>query len=83
MISRAMDITGLSAQLGEVEAHGTLAKFADADQAAAWARAGIAECIEAGIISGKNGRLAAEDEITRAEVAVIVQRLLQKSDLID
>jgi CubicO group peptidase (beta-lactamase class C family) len=46
-------------------------------------RSGIAKCIEAGLVTGKNGNLIApKDNITRAETAVIVRRLLQQSDLI-
>jgi hypothetical protein len=44
---------------------------------------GIAACLKAGIVSGRGGRLIApKDNITRAEVAAIVQRLLRKSGLI-
>jgi len=36
-----------------------------------------------GIVKGKNGQLLApKDQITRAEVTVIIQKLLQKSHLI-
>jgi hypothetical protein len=39
--------------------------------------------VKAGIVSGRSGKLIApKDNITRAEVAVIVQRLLRNSKLI-
>ncbi|RKP54130.1 hypothetical protein D7Z26_12160 [Cohnella endophytica] len=39
--------------------------------------------MQAGIVSGRNGALLAPKAyMTRAEVPVIIQRLLQKSDLI-
>ncbi|RRJ67862.1 hypothetical protein EHV15_30640 [Paenibacillus oralis] len=41
------------------------------------------ERLEAGVVTGRSGtELAPKSHITRAEVAAIVQRLLQKSDLI-
>ncbi|HBV99409.1 MAG TPA: hypothetical protein DEF36_20515 [Desulfotomaculum sp.] len=43
----------------------------------------MAACVRAGIVSGKSGHLLApEDNITRAEVVVIIKKLLQKSNLI-
>jgi hypothetical protein len=57
--------------------------FSDAEKSAVYAREGIAACIEAGIVMGKdNNKIAPQEDITRAEVAVIIERLLQKSSLI-
>ncbi len=43
----------------------------------------MAASVKAGIVSGKGSNLIAPvDNITRAEVAVIVKRLLKKSELI-
>jgi hypothetical protein len=83
IISRAMNITGLKAELAGGEAEKLLAGFTDAAKAADYARNSIAACLKAGIVSGRGGRLIApKDNITRAEVAAIVQRLLRKSGLI-
>ncbi len=83
MVSRAMKITGLKAGLAEGDVDTLLAGFGDSEHAAAYAKESIAACIKTGIVSGKSGKmLAPKDEVTRAEVAVIVRRLLQKSDLI-
>lgn len=83
MVARSMKITKLEVGLKVAEADKLLAEFGDSEQAAAWAKEGMAACIKAGIVSGKSGKkLVPKDEITRAEVAVIVRRLLQKSDLI-
>jgi hypothetical protein len=84
MIARAMRLTGLKVTLGEDEAEALLASFADHSQSAKWAKSSTAICVKAGVVSGKTGnRLAPTDKITRGEVAVIVQRLLQKSGLIN
>jgi hypothetical protein len=83
IISRAMNITGLKAEFAGGEAEKLLAGFTDAAKAADYARNSIAACLKAGIVSGRGGRLIApKDNITRAEVAAIVQRLLRKSGLI-
>ncbi|WCN37307.1 S-layer homology domain-containing protein [Aneurinibacillus uraniidurans] len=48
-----------------------------------WAKNGGVDCLQAGLVSGRNGQqLAPKAFISRAEVAAIVQRLLQKSELI-
>ncbi|MCM3702122.1 S-layer homology domain-containing protein [Paenibacillus macerans] len=81
IIDKAMAITELKATLnGQGE---KLLAYRDASAAAGWAKDSIEECLEAGIVTGRSGtELAPKSHITRAEVAAIVQRLLQKSDLI-
>jgi|GEM_PF-1313692 len=82
MIAKAMKLTGLTTG-ATLSASEQLDAFADAGSVASWAKDSVAASIEAGIVSGRSGtELAPKDAITRAEVAVIVQRLLQKSDLI-
>ncbi|WHH61336.1 S-layer homology domain-containing protein [Petroclostridium sp. X23] len=84
MIARAMKITGLKAEFKESEVEKLLSEFSDSTEGSAWARESMAACVSSGIVSGKGGTLIAPaDNITRAEVAAIVRRLLQKSDLID
>ncbi|MDG0811174.1 S-layer homology domain-containing protein [Cohnella rhizosphaerae] len=83
MTAKAMQITGLKDELTKDEAELLLAGFEDAGDASDYARGSIASSLKAGIISGRNGTtLAPKDPITRAEVAVIVQRLLKQSGLI-
>lgn len=81
--AKAMTITGLKAKLSAQSIDKVLSPFADAEKASSWAHSGIADIIQSGIVTGKSGtKLAPKDYITRAEVASIVKRLLQKSDLI-
>jgi hypothetical protein len=83
MTARAMKTTGLDANLTDSETSALLAGYADAAGISDYARAGIAACLKTEIVSGRGeGLVAPRDNITRAEVAVIAQRLLQKSDLI-
>jgi hypothetical protein len=82
MIARVMKITGLKT-VNNDEAASLLKSFADSDRASAWAGESISACINAGIVAGKSvNTLAPQDNISRAEVAYIVCRLLQKSKLI-
>jgi len=83
ILSKAMTITNLKARLSVQTADAALHPYQDATEASGWAIRGIADCLQAGIVSGRSDTaLAPEDFITRAEVAAMVQRLLQKSDLI-
>ncbi len=83
MIARAMKITGLDTGLSGTEASALLSTYKDSSGASAYAKDGIATCLKTGIITGRTtDTICPIDNITRAEVAVIVQRLLQKSGLI-
>ncbi|HEX7056714.1 MAG TPA: S-layer homology domain-containing protein, partial [Bacilli bacterium] len=83
MIAKAMRMTGLANRFSTGHASDIVAKFGDAAHVAEYAKADVALCVESGIVSGKAGALLApKDAITRAEVAVIFQKLLQKSKLI-
>ncbi len=81
ILSKAMTLTGLELQ-SEEQAE-ALAAFSDAAAVSGWAKGAVADCIQAGLVSGRSSdELAPKENMTRAEVAKIVQRLLQKSDLI-
>jgi len=83
IISKAMDITGLKVQVTSEEQEKLLSAFGDGAQAIGYSKKGIAACIKAGLIAGRGkGLIAPKDNITKAEVAVIVRNLLQKSKLI-
>ncbi|WP_256762184.1 S-layer homology domain-containing protein, partial [Cohnella sp. WQ 127256] len=83
IIAKAMEITGLKQNLAANSIEDRLRSFTDAADASEWAKSGIADSVEAGIITGKSKSvLDPKALITRAEVAAIIERLLQKSDLI-
>lgn len=85
MAGRAMDVTGLKTEeeIASVDAEKVLAAYIDAGQVSNYAKSGAAACIDSGIINGKGtNRIAPKENITRAEVAVIIKRLLEKSGLI-
>ncbi len=83
MTARAMAITELPTDISSGETDKLLAGFTDAAQAADYAKDSIAVCVKTGVVSGRSSTIVApKDNITRAEIAVIIKRLLQKSDLI-
>ncbi|GIQ71438.1 S-layer homology domain-containing protein [Xylanibacillus composti] len=83
IIANAMKLTGLSAQSGNQSPDAVLHSYEDAAQVSSWAYQAVADNVQAGIITGRSDTgLAPQAFITRAEVAAIVERLLQISELI-
>lgn len=83
MLSKAMTLTCLQTELLGQETNAALAPYKDAANVSDWAKKSIADCLRAGIVSGRNEtELAPKAFITRAEMAVMIQRFLQKSELI-
>lgn len=83
IITRAMTITNLTVNFEGDELKELLATFSDSNQFASWSKESLASCIKTGIVLAKDGKtLAPLDKITRAEVAVMIKRLLEKSNLI-
>ena len=81
MIAKAMEITKGKSQTPNTKIR--LQAYADASDVSVWARASIVDCLKAGIVSGRSStELAPKAFMTRVEVTAIVQRLLQKSNLI-
>lgn len=82
IVADAMKITALDSKL-KAQGASLLSGYKDAEKVSGWARSSAAECLEAGIISGRSSELLApQADMTRAEVATIIQRLLQQSGLI-
>jgi hypothetical protein len=76
MLRKAMALTGLNPQTPE----GTLGAYQDAQEVAAWAQGAMADSIAAGLVSGRDGsNLAPKELLTRAETAVLIRNLLQRS----
>ncbi|OMF34628.1 hypothetical protein BK133_11495, partial [Paenibacillus sp. FSL H8-0548] len=83
IIAKAMEITGLKEKLLTQPAGEWISSFEDAASASQWTKESIADAVQAGIIIGRpNELLAPKAYLTRAEVAVMIQRLLKKSDLV-
>ncbi|HPG17292.1 MAG TPA: S-layer homology domain-containing protein [Opitutaceae bacterium] len=82
MIARAMRITGLRMSSEDMNSINILSEYKEVGEITSWAKESVAVCVDSGIVTGRGDkRLAPKDDITRAEVAAIVRRLLQKSNL--
>ena len=83
MLANAMKTTGLNAALADSDIASLLGTYEDGARVARYAGSSTAACLKTGIVSGrKNNILAPKAYVTRAEVAVMVEKLLQKSKLI-
>ncbi|GEM_PF-742544 len=84
ILSKAMILTGLTDTLSVPSAEEVLSPYGDASKVAKWAQNGVAGSVQAGIVTGRSAdTLAPKANMTRAEVAAIIQRMLQKSELIE
>jgi len=82
MIARAMEVAGMDSAITDETAAAELAKFIDGKSFSGWAKQPAAAVISSGLMVGSKGYARPDMNITRAETAVIVQRLLEKSGLI-
>jgi hypothetical protein len=82
MLARAMKLTGLNPSLDGEEAQALIAGFTDGDSVSGYAQPGMAAALKSGLVAGRDStRIAPSDAISRAEVAVLISRLLKQSDL--
>jgi len=80
ILANAMKLTGLKGLAEGEHAATSIASYEDASQVAQWAMTGVADAVSSGIVQGRSdGRLAPQAKITRAEVVVMIERLLQNS----
>lgn len=83
ILAKAMTITGLKDSLNSGTLDTTLQSFQDETTVSNWARSSVVDSVKSGLVQGRSqSQLAPKGQITRAEIATIMQRLLQKSDLI-
>lgn len=78
-IDAAMKIAEISTNLTEDEIFDLLSVYADSADISKAARKNVAVCLNVGVINGRGNLLAPQKNITRAEAAVAIQRLLMKS----
>ncbi|RJX40284.1 hypothetical protein D3P09_13085 [Paenibacillus pinisoli] len=84
ILMNAMELTGLKQKHSlSSDAMQRLDSFTDTQEVSEWAREAMAIAVEAKLVTGhKDNRLAPQSYITRAEVATIIRRLLEQSNLI-
>lgn len=72
-----LTVSALKAAGKQLEAGAALDAFSDAASVSADAKASVEALVTAGIVKGKDGKLAPNDKLTRAEAAVIIANLLK------
>lgn len=84
IVARAMGWVRLDADVTAAETEEALSRFADGASVDGWARPAAAATVSSGLIDGSAGSLLLpHNEMTRAETAVLVWRLLQQANLIN
>ncbi|OZB92788.1 S-layer homology domain-containing protein [Paenibacillus sp. XY044] len=82
MFGRAGKLARLGSGADQVELSQALSVFTDSQVVSGWAAMAVAEAVHNQLLDGLGSQLQPKKEITRAETAEILQRLLKKSDLI-
>ena len=82
IVARAMSIAKLNTDITDKQQGELLGTFADEAGISSWARDAAALNIEHRIVGGYQNQMLSSHNITRAETAVIIERLLKQADLI-
>jgi hypothetical protein len=83
IVLRALKLAGLETAINETDIEATLSRFSRGNEVSSWAKPAVAMAVKYEIINGSDAGLMPNSDITRAETAVIVQRMLKKAKLID
>ncbi|CAM4445670.1 S-layer homology domain-containing protein [Paenibacillus xylanexedens] len=81
IVSRAMKLVGL-AQADASETTSLLSTYSDSAKVQSWAAEPVASAIKQELVQGADGKLMSDADISRAQSAAIVKRLLAKAGLI-
>ncbi|MGE5372490.1 MAG: Ig-like domain-containing protein [Solirubrobacterales bacterium] len=82
ILGKAMALAKPGGSIAETDIEKQLASFSDRTQISSWAKKAVAGCIQKGLVSGYQGKINPERNISRAETAVMMRNLLQKANLI-
>lgn len=80
ILTRASELTSLK---GTANSDNALSGFADASLLHSWAREAASQAIQLGLIEGYGGSVYPQENMTRAETAAMVYKLLVNAKLID
>jgi hypothetical protein len=83
MLVRAMKLTGMGGGSAVQNPDSELSAFADGSDVSRWARPAVAQAVRSGLLQGFPSGLLPKKDMTRAEAAAVVQRLLIEAKLID
>ncbi|WP_127583704.1 S-layer homology domain-containing protein [Paenibacillus koleovorans] len=82
IVSRAMKLPKLTNGWTDAQTIAALAPFVDGVEIPAWAKSEMAAAAKVGILQGDSGYIRPLDDVTRAQTAAMLRRLLQKAELI-
>lgn len=82
ILARAMAWAGYVTEVSTGDVSARLSLFTDGSEVSGWAQSFAAVCAKHGVFMGSNGNLNPAANITRAETAVTVERMLKNADLI-
>jgi len=82
VFSKAMALAGMDIAVDDQLRSKIIDAYADAGQLGTWSREAAAQVVHAEIMIGNDGNLSPKRHLTRAETAVMIQRLLSKAGLI-
>ncbi|KIL35590.1 hypothetical protein SD71_12630 [Cohnella kolymensis] len=82
ILFRAMKLAGMDMTISETEVDRQLSAFSDQKLIKSSSRVAAALTVKFGIVTGSKGHIMPSKNITRAEAAILIQRLLQKAKLI-
>lgn len=77
MMARAAQVIAYTGKTGDVST------FSDVGSVAKWAMDAVALNVGSGLIEGSDGKLMPLDNISRAQTATVILRLLQQAELVD
>ncbi len=83
VLARATRIAKLESAMSDAQLELALSAYADSGAVSVWARANVAEAIGLELMKGREGKLDPNADLTRAETAALVRRLLQAAELIN
>ncbi|WP_158560792.1 S-layer homology domain-containing protein [Paenibacillus contaminans] len=83
VLARAASIAKLKSELPAAEVTRVLSTFKDGSEIASWARTNVAAAISLNLMNGRGEKLEVDANLTRAETAALVRRLLQAAKLIN
>lgn len=78
MMARALNLNSVNIEITEAEIIEALKVFKDRDSISSWAAETAAICVRSQLFEGNDGYLEPRDNITRAETAAIVFRMLEQ-----
>ncbi len=83
VLTRTASLAKLKTELPAAEVSRLLSQFTDGSEVASWAQANVAAAISLNLMNGRGDTLDVSANLTRAETAALIRRLLQAANLIN